>query len=487
MSVFRVGARSLDLPRWRERRERVRRGASRRKRVARRAEALSQSQKNEEAPFLDEAEAADDEGILQVPLPPDPLGMDANGLITAPGGAKTSGGFWQRMMSRLRKPPAPQSPQPSDGAAAEDPVRRILAVPRGAARLDAFQNVLRGLRPGTHGHRGVALAFHRELVTLSTRAQVDLTLLRNRVEFCAECLLQAGEAEKAAHLLAKVGKKRRAADLFVAAGAIDALEEVHAALDEGAQGEHLSARLAYERFDTLFAAGQRNDALAALEQAIAHWPENGTYAAIAERFRAQIPCGRLALRLRTQQGAELHLSVQSKWPLSVGRNEGNALCLASPLISREHLEILRRDQEIWVQDRVGRADCEIDGQILRDAQALLPVGSCRIAGLDLHYAQKPGHLYLECPTHRRALAGLSPQERAYCLMEDWAADGLWLKLDERGCFILCPKTHFRLAGETLTTPLLLMTGDRIVLGEMEVCVENAPSDGAFAAGAEPNP
>ena len=460
------------MPRWRERRERVRRGASRRKRVARRAEALSQSQKSDDFSFIDGSESQkEDAGISQVPVPPDPLGMEANGLVATESQNRGSPGFWARMMSHLRKTSGPPSARPHSPNPGEDPVRRILAVPRGAARLDAFQNVLRELRAGTHGHRGVALAFHRELVTLSTRAQVDLTLLRSRVEFCAEALLQAGESEKAAHLLAKVGKKRRAAELFVTAGAIDALEEMHAALDEGAQGEHLSARLAYERFDTLFATGQRKDALAALEQAVSHWPDNGTYAAIAERFRAEIPREKLTLRIRSSQGPELHLSVQSAWPLTIGRNETNALCLASPLISREHVEILQRDQEIWVQDRVGRADCEIDGQVLRDARALSQEGTLRIAGLDLLYAQRSGHFYLECPSHGRALAGLRAQNQAYCLLEHLAADELWIKLDNRGCFILCPKSHFRLSGETFTSPLLLMNGDRIILKELELWVE----------------
>ena len=463
------------MPRWRERRERVRRGASRRKRVARRAEALSQTPKNEESVGADEAEAEADDGILQVPVPPDPLGMENGGLS----GTETKGGrgngFLQRMMGHLRKTPAPPSPGVSERRAGEDPVRRILAVPRGAARLDAFQTVLRELNAGTHGHRGVALAFHRELVTLSTRAQVDLTLLRGRVEFCAEALLQAGESEKAAHLLAKIGKKKRAAELFVTTGAIDALEEMHAALDEGAQGEHLSARLAYERFDALFATGQRKDALAALEQAIAHWPENGTYAAIAERFRAGIPRTRVTLRIRPQQGKEICLSVQGTWPLSVGRNEDNALCLSSPLISREHVEILQRDAEVWVQDRVGRGDCELDGEILRDARALQPEGTIRIAGLDLLYTQKPGHFYLECPSHGRALVGLRPQKQAYCLMEQLTANELWIRLDEQGRFILCPKTPARMAGEPFTSPLLLMHGDRITLKEAELWVDTPPA------------
>lgn len=461
------------MPRWRERRERVRRGATRRKRVARRAEALSQSHKTDEpdGAETDAAEASADAGILQVPVPPDPLGVDATGRVASdPQTGKR--GWWQQVVSRLRPSHAPRSPERAVGAHADDPVRRILAVPRGAARLDAFQDVLRMLPPGTHGHRGVALAFHRELVTLSMRAQVDLALLRNRVEFCAESLLAAGESEKAAHLLANVGKKKRAAELFVASGSIDALEEVHAALDEGAQGEQLSARLAYERFDALYALGQRKEALAALEQAESRWPENGVYAAIAERFRARIPKGQMALRLRTPEGQELHVSLHGAWPLSIGRNDDNALHLASPLVSREHLEVLVRDDTPWVRDRVGRADCELDGEPLRDARALRPEGALRIAGLDLRYAQRDGHLYLECPSHGRALIGIRERNRAICLMEHLVPGELWIALDLQGYFTLYPKNQVVLEGESRTSPLLLMTGDRLSLPGLELWIES---------------
>ena len=58
-------------------------------------------------------------------------------------------------------------------APVDDPVQKILSVPRGIARLDAFQETLATLPSGTAGHRGVALAFHRELTKLAEGAAVD--------------------------------------------------------------------------------------------------------------------------------------------------------------------------------------------------------------------------------------------------------------------------------------------------------------------------
>ena len=114
-------------------------------------------------------------------------------------------------------------------APVDDPVQRILSVPRGIARLDAFQETLRSLPSGTAGHRGVAMAFHRELTKLAESAAMDLSLLKSRVQHCANALQDAGEAALAGSLLAKIGKRYQAAQLFLEVGAIEELEAAHAA------------------------------------------------------------------------------------------------------------------------------------------------------------------------------------------------------------------------------------------------------------------
>lgn len=355
----------------------------------------------------------------------------------------------------------------ADAPPGEDPVRRILAMPRGAARLDAFEETLAGLPPGSHGHRGVALAFHRELTTLAKNAKLDLSLLKKRVEACAEALLAAGDVERAGLLLSQIGRKRRAAELFVAAGLIDELEEAHAAIDQDAGGAHLSARLAYERFEGLFLVGMRKDALASLESAIKSWPDNPVYQEIAQGFLRRVQEGVVELEVESE-GGRRRVVVTRRFPLVIGRGETAALRLTSPLISREHLEIGLEAGRPLLRNLQPRP-IDVDGAPLDRPRALEGEGRIDVTGVVLRYAREGALLWL--------WAEQQPEVRTCALLAteaDVALDergrSLRLSFDERARVSVLPAAELRLADEPVKRPLLLLEGDRLFANGLRVRV-----------------
>lgn len=361
------------------------------------------------------------------------------------------------------EPPAARAvPPPGD-----DPVRRILAIPRGAARLDAFEETLAELPAGSPGHRGVALAFHRELTTLAKNAQVDLSLLKRRVEACAEALLAAGDVERAGLLLSQAGRKRRAAELFVAAGLIDELEETHAALDEGAGGAHLSARLAYERFEGLFLVGMRAEALTALESAISSWPENPVYQEIARGFRNRVQEGVVELEVEGD-GGRRRLVLTRRFPLVIGRGEQAALRLASPLVSREHLEVALEAGQPLLRNLQERP-VTLDGDVVDRPRALDGEGVLEGAGVALRYRREGALLWLWSePQPELRLGALLEREADVPLDEQGRS--LRLSFDERDRATALPSDALRLGDEPVKRPLLLLEGDRLALGGLRLRV-----------------
>src|SRR5688500_17449398 len=124
-------------------------------------------------------------------------------------------GFFASLKSALLGGDLPRHEEPP--YLVVDPVRMVLAVPRGAARLDAFERAIQSTAPGSPQLRSLALAFHKELHALADHAGVDLSLLDTRVEACARALMAAGEEERAGTLFLRVGRRHQAAELFVAA------------------------------------------------------------------------------------------------------------------------------------------------------------------------------------------------------------------------------------------------------------------------------
>ncbi len=315
-----------------------------------------------EDPERDEA-ARHDEALLRSVPPATPMTTTA---------AKKPG-FFARLFGRTPPPPPPPYLQ-------VDPVAEILAVPRGAARLDAFEAKVNELEPGTPDHRRVALAFHAELVALATDAGVDLMLFEARVHAAATALIGAGEDEKAGTLFARIGRRHQAAELFVRAGAIDELEEAHAdlAFDEG--GRKHDAKLAFERFETLFLVGRRDDALEALERAVRLW-DNPVYAEVRAGVVARMPP---PSTLTLAAGDDVvHLT--ARFPLVLGRGEDSAVRIDSPLVSRAHVEIQRRAGELVLRDLISSGGTRVDDVVIDGPTALGVAGSVDLAGVVVDY------------------------------------------------------------------------------------------------------
>jgi tetratricopeptide (TPR) repeat protein len=336
-----------------------------------------------------------------------------------------------------------------------DPTRDVLAVPRGAARLDAFERAIRSCPPGTPQFRALALAFHRELSALAEHAGVDLSLYESRVEACAQALIAAGEDERAGTLFLRVGRRHQAAELFVAAGAIDALEEAHAQIhwDEG--GAKLEARLSFDRFEALFLVGQREQAFDALERAHQLWKDNPIYADVRKGFVERLGQPyRLVLTSGSQQ-----VVVLGAWPVVIGRGEDAGVRLTSPLISRAHLQIELTRAGPVVVDLESRGGTRVSGTALVGRQPLSAGAAIDMGGVVVESRAEADGIWLT-PTlapERKTLAATSVTVTVP--LPD-GGPGPSLRFDQRGRAVLMPPAQ--LNGEAVAArPTILLEGDRV--------------------------
>ena len=361
-----------------------------------------------------------------------------------------------RALFAPRKGPKPTKPTrapPEPSYLVIDPTRDVLSVPRGAARLDAFERALAETPAGTPQQRALALAYHRELSGLAEGAGVDLSLLEARVERCAQALIGAGEEERAGTLFLRVGRRHQAAELFLQAGAVDALEETHAQIhwDEG--GARHQARLEVDRFEALWLVGARDQAFDALTRAHTLWPENPIYSEMHASFVERLGRPR-RLRLRARDHERL---VVGTWPLVIGRGEEAALLLQSPMLSRAHLQIERKDGALVVRDLDSRGATRIDGVPLVGTAPLRSQAVIDMGGVVVDSAPVEGGVML--------WAALSPQVRTVALIGDrtviaapgGGTAGLQVGFDAKGRTIVEPPA--RLGGEVVRRATLLLEGD----------------------------
>lgn len=356
-------------------------------------------------------------------------------------------GFFARLFGR--KPPPPPPPAWEQ----VDPIAEILAVPRGAGRLDAFEKRLGELPAGSPEHRTVALAFHKELVALATEAGVDLTLFEVRVQACANGLIAAGEDEKAGGLFARIGRRHQAAELFVKAGAIDALEEAHAELAFSEGGPRFEARLAFDRFEALFLVGRRGEALASLQRAVKLW-DNPVYVEVRDGFLARLPS---SSTLTLQAGGDT-VRLRGRFPLVLGRGEDSAVRIDSPLVSRAHVDIQRRAGELVLSDLVSSGGTRVDDAPLAGPTPLSGSGSIDLAGVVVDYELDAARLLLRPRLRPRDVTLAARAERV-----DDPVIGVPL------CFIegrahLVSDDRSRLNGEAVRKDTLLLVGDRLAVG-----------------------
>lgn len=354
-------------------------------------------------------------------------------------------GFFARLFGR-KPPPAP--PPPTD-----DPVAEILVIPRGAARLDAFEARLQVLTPGTPEHRLVAVAFHKELVALVTEAGVDLTLFEARVQACANGLVAAGEDEKAGSLLARIGRRHQAAELFVKAGAIDALEEAHAELAFAEGGPRFEARLAFERFEALFLVGRRTEALEALTMAVKLW-DNPIYVEVRAGFLARLPSPR---SVTLQAGGDT-IRVTNHFPLVLGRGEDSAVRIDSPLVSRAHVDIQRRGAALVLKDLVSSGGTLLDDAPLTGPTSLSPQGTIDLAGVVIDYGLDDACLQLRPRLRPRDLTIAARSDRVVA-----PVIGCGLRFVDDRVHVVADGV-VRLNNDLVRQDTLVLVGDRLTVG-----------------------
>lgn len=354
-------------------------------------------------------------------------------------------GFFARLFGK-KEPPAPPPPPP-------DPLAPIMAVPRGAARLDAFEQRLRACAPGSHEAHVIAVAFFDELVTLADDAGVELSLMESRVTACADALVACGEDERAGGLYVRLGRRHQAAESFVKAGAIEALEEAHAELAFAEGGRRLEARLAFERFEALFLVGRRIEALTSLERAVQQSMQHPVYVEVLNGFRARLPAaGGVVLTA----GDDV-VRVLSRFPLVLGRGEDSAVRIDSPLVSRAHVDIQRRAGELVVNDLVSSGGTRIDDVVIAGPTPLSARGCIDLAGVQIDYDVDDARLLLR-PRLRARLVTLAARTPH---LNDPAL-GMALHLDN-GRVVLVADGRARINNEAPRIDQLLLVGDRLVV------------------------
>jgi len=358
-------------------------------------------------------------------------------------------GFFSRLFSRDK--PERKTQSAAHAASRHDFVREILSVPRGIARLDAFERILKDESLEACAQTPVALAYHRELTSLAQNANIELSLLSQRAKVCADALLRTGEVEKAGEILARIGDQRKASELFVQAGAVEKLERLHRDSDLQ-RGTRLAGRMAYDRFEGFFALGLRQQALEALNEAAKLWPENGIYLEIADGFRERAIEKALSLK-----AGKHHFELIRNLPLVIGRGEASAMRLNSPLVSRAHVEIrsagVGRSSEVVVHDLQGRGDVMVGALSLKGKAPLPQNTNLSIAGVQIEIAHDGVSLSLKYP------------DQAKCLLVPLGEQGLFLL--EGALHITFDKEHvfaepcdgLKHEGTLLKRPLMLLRGD----------------------------
>ncbi len=403
-----------------------------------------------EAGELERDLVEEDDGTLDEP-PSAPKPPAGGGLLAA-----VRALFSRRGERAQASRPTRTAPEPS--YLVMDPTRDVLSVPRGAARLDAFERALAETPAGTPQHRALALAYHRELSALAESAGIDLSLLEARVERCAQALIGAGEEERAGNLFLRVGRRHQAAELFLKAGAVDELEETHAQIhwDEG--GARHQARLELERFEALWLVGARDQAFDALTRAHQLWPENPVYAQMHGSFVERLGAPR-RLRLRARDHERF---IVGTWPLVVGRGEEAALVLQSPMLSRAHVQVERKDGALWVRDLDSRGGTRVNGAPLTGVASLPPAAVIDMGGVVVETAPVDGGVML--------WAALAPQARTIALVGERTrvtppgagGGGVVVGFDAKGRAVVEPPA--RVGGEAVRRATLLLEGDVVSEG-----------------------
>ena len=368
-----------------------------------------------------------------------------------------SGGFFSRVWGSFsrKKEAAPKSAPP-----ATDFVREILSVPRGIARLDAFERILEEYKEVPSAIAPVALAYHRELTYLAQNANLDLALLSQRAERCANALLKTGEIEKAGEMLARIGHGRKASELFVEAGAIEKLERVHDDMAKSG-GTQVSARMAYDRFEGLFALGLRKEALRALHEAARLWPDNGIYKEIADGFSNRVLKDHVRLKNK-----DITYDIFRKFPMVIGRGEGANIRVNSPLVSRAHVELRQVGERVIVHDLQKREDVLLNGSALINDSPLPEKATLNVAGIEFMLEKNDEVLRAQSDVFSQRVFVLPLHDTGAPLLEG----ALHIDFYGEGEAFVRPTPGVSHEGRALKKPLMLLRGDTLTTAWGEVAV-----------------
>ncbi len=299
-----------------------------------------------------------------------------------------------------------------------------------------------------------------------------------RRELLAEAagLLEEGESfEVAGECHLAIGERARAAAAFARAGLVERVEQV---LGEQEQAEGRARRedSLFQDYELHLQGGQRDEAAEALRGCIeAAGPAAGEYRRLLAELEAKLLTGaRIELEL---EGARV--IVVGRFPLVLGREADCDLQARGTSVSRRHARILLADREeggFRVEDagsrngtqlnglplgapiplpapagRIGLGEgCELGYRVIEPAPLLLALEVTR--GLDL------GRRLIACPAAlalERVIPGAPPVELHFARGRPFAR---------------ALRGELQLNGARVSTPVQLVTGDRLVVEDRALSV-----------------
>ncbi len=244
-------------------------------------------------------------------------------------------------------------------AGALDEVARIMLLrgdgetdPR--AKLQFFAQAAQTAPAGTEIAKQSRLKRAELLLALAGDAAVS-AVARHEVLEAARDLEGVGENLKAAEAYQRAGDREGEARALQAAGDVERLEF----LLSMEQNKERTSRAREDRskdVELMIESGRRREALVALEQLLVDAPDDASLRERANGLRARrVSAPIVVLEARGE-----------RWPyvlgdrVVVGRTEG-AIKVSSNAVSREHLEIFRKDGEIMVRDLQSRNGTQMRG------------------------------------------------------------------------------------------------------------------------------
>jgi tetratricopeptide (TPR) repeat protein len=197
---------------------------------------------------------------------------------------------------------------------------------------------------------------------------LDPAVRRRELLEAGSALRELGESELAARALRMAGDLEGEISALAEAGALGPLEEA-VARQRNAEEARARRALRFEEARDLIALGRRRDALALLQAALKD-EDADDLRALMEGLLARRP----KLPASIFMGGRV-MEVVPGNPVTLGRNEGE-LRVPSPVVSRRHLELLRKpDGDAWVHDLGAKNGTTVAGARFEE----IPIGT----GLDL--------------------------------------------------------------------------------------------------------